>query len=159
MSFPTMWHMRPAKAQINLRIPAVWPEPLLVPWIFCDCQATDWTAFGVSKLNKRLHRLCWVSMTNVIMPHCWKSHVMAHMYLEGGLFLLWRFRGKSIISIKAQLSKNKQCGPELGAISVWSGPALHVKLHTQSALRHRIYILLKNSLCPNLIQGVPDQGM
>ena len=46
MRFPTMWYVRQAKAQISLRIR--WSEPLLVAWIFCDCLATDWTAFGVS---------------------------------------------------------------------------------------------------------------
>ena len=33
----TMWHVWPAKAQISLRICAVWPEPLLVAWIFYEC--------------------------------------------------------------------------------------------------------------------------
>ena len=42
------------------RIRVVWSEPFLVTWIFYDCKATDWTAFGVSKLTKRLHRLVWV---------------------------------------------------------------------------------------------------
>ena len=55
MRFPTMWYVRPANAQTSLRICAVCSEPLLVPWIFYDCQATDWTAFGVSKLKRRLH--------------------------------------------------------------------------------------------------------
>ena len=57
MRFPTMWYVRPAKPQISLRIRAVWPEPLLVAWLFYDCKATDWTAFGVSKLKERLQRL------------------------------------------------------------------------------------------------------
>ena len=52
---PTMWYVRPAKAQISLRI-----QPLLVAWIFCDCLAIDWTPFGVSKLKKGLHRLVWI---------------------------------------------------------------------------------------------------
>ena len=30
MRFPTMWYVQPAKAQISLRICAVWSEPLLV---------------------------------------------------------------------------------------------------------------------------------
>ena len=60
MRFPTMWYVWPAKAQTSLRIRAVWSEPLLVAWIFYDCLATDWTSFGVSKLNRRLHRLVWV---------------------------------------------------------------------------------------------------
>ena len=34
MRFPTLWYTRPAKAQISLRVRAVWSEPLLVPLIF-----------------------------------------------------------------------------------------------------------------------------
>ena len=34
MRFPTMWYVQTAKAQISLRIRAVWSEPLLVAWIF-----------------------------------------------------------------------------------------------------------------------------
>ena len=60
IEFPTMWYVRPAKAQTSLRICAVWSEPLLVAWIFYDCKATDWTSFGVSKLNRRPLRLVWV---------------------------------------------------------------------------------------------------
>ena len=60
MGFPTMWYMRPTKSQISLRIRAGWSEPLLVAWIFYECWATDRASFGVSKLNRRLHRLVWV---------------------------------------------------------------------------------------------------
>ena len=41
MRFPTMWYVRPAKAQTSLRIHAVWSEYLLVALIFYDYQATD----------------------------------------------------------------------------------------------------------------------
>ena len=58
--FPTMWYVWLAKAQTSLRIRAVWPEPLLVTWIFYDCKATEWTPFEVNKLKRRLHRLVWV---------------------------------------------------------------------------------------------------
>ena len=51
MRFPTMWYVWPANAQTSLRIRAVWPEPLLVTWIFYDHKATDRTSFGVSKLK------------------------------------------------------------------------------------------------------------
>ena len=60
MRFPTMWCVRPAKPQISLRIRAVWSEPLLVAWVFYNCEATDWTPFGVSKRKSRRHRLIWV---------------------------------------------------------------------------------------------------
>ena len=43
MRFPSMWYVRPAKAQTSLRICAVWSEPLLVAWIFYNYWATDWT--------------------------------------------------------------------------------------------------------------------
>ena len=42
MRFPTMCCVRPAKAQISLRIRTVWSEPSLVAWIFYDCYVTDW---------------------------------------------------------------------------------------------------------------------
>ena len=60
MGFPTMWYVRPAKPQISLRIRAVWSEPLLVACIFFEGLATDWTAFGDSKLKRMLHGLVWV---------------------------------------------------------------------------------------------------
>ena len=80
MRFPTMWYVRPAKAQTSLRICAVRSEPLLVAWISYDCQATDWTAFGVCKFERRLHRLVWVYTSQ--MPHSWKSDVAAQMCVE-----------------------------------------------------------------------------
>ena len=39
--FPTIWYVRPAKAQISLRIRAVLSEPLLVASIFYECKASD----------------------------------------------------------------------------------------------------------------------
>ena len=47
MRFPTMWYVRPAKAQTSLHIRAVWLEPLLVVLIFYEYLATDQTSFGV----------------------------------------------------------------------------------------------------------------
>ena len=68
MGFPTMMHLRPAKAQTSQHIRAVWSEPLLVAWIFYDCKATDRTAFGISNLKRRLHLLVWVySCQNVTL--------------------------------------------------------------------------------------------
>ena len=60
MRFQTMWYARPAKAQTSMRIRKVWSEPLLAAWIFYEYQTTDLTSFGVSMLNRRLHRLVWV---------------------------------------------------------------------------------------------------
>ena len=111
MRFPTIWYVRPAKAHTSLRICAVWSEPLLVAWIYFNCQATDCTSIRVSKLKSRLHSLIWVytcknatlleimtvlqleflnlkvgftvssESTLVKMPHCWKSHIAAHVHL------------------------------------------------------------------------------
>ena len=58
--FPTMWYVRPAKAQNSLRIREYWSEPLLDAWIFYECKVTDWPSFGVSMLKRRLHRFVWV---------------------------------------------------------------------------------------------------
>ena len=60
MIFPTMWYVRPAKAQTSLCISAVWSEPLQIAWVLYECSATDWTSFGDSKLQRKLHRLVWV---------------------------------------------------------------------------------------------------
>ena len=60
MRFQKIWYVLPAKPQISLRIRAVWSEPLLVACIYYECWANDWTSFGVSKLERRLHRLVWV---------------------------------------------------------------------------------------------------
>ena len=51
MRFPKILYVRPAKPQISLCIHPAWLEPLLVTWIFYECEATDWTSFGVSKLK------------------------------------------------------------------------------------------------------------
>ena len=81
MRFPTMWYVRPAKPQISLRIRAVCSEPLLSAWIFYDCSATNWTLFRVSKLKRGLQTGSSES-TLVKMPHCWKSHVAAHIIMK-----------------------------------------------------------------------------
>ena len=67
MRFPTMWYVRPAKAQTSLRIRAVWSEPLLVACIFYECKSTDWTSFGVSKLKRRLHRLVYTCQNATLL--------------------------------------------------------------------------------------------
>ena len=76
MRFPTIWHVRSAKAQTSLRICADWSEHLLVAWIFY-----------VKLLTK--HYLEFLSLkggctgssesTLVKMSHCWKSHVTAQI--------------------------------------------------------------------------------
>ena len=78
MGFPTMWYVRPAKAQSSLRIRAVWSEALLVPWMVYECQATDCTSFGVSKLKRRLHRLVWVytRQNDTLLEISWHSSII-----------------------------------------------------------------------------------
>ena len=73
MRFPTMWYVRPAKAQTSLRTRAVWSEPLLVAWLFYD----SWLLTE--------HHLEFISIKvssespPVKIPHCWTSHVSAHI--------------------------------------------------------------------------------
>ena len=52
---------------------AVWSQPLLVARIFYDCWATDWTAFGVSKLNRRLCMLVCLFMSKC---HIVGNHIL-----------------------------------------------------------------------------------
>ena len=81
MRFPTMWYVRPAKAQTSLHIRAVWSEPLLVAWISYECKATDWTPFEVSKPKRRLHRLVWVytcQNTKLLKISCRGSNYFSH---------------------------------------------------------------------------------
>ena len=52
MRFPILWYVRPARSQIIQRIRAVGLEPLHVPCIFFECQATELTAFRVFKLKE-----------------------------------------------------------------------------------------------------------
>ena len=61
MRFLTLWYVGPRTAQTSLRIPAVWSEPLLVAWVFYDCDYWVLTEHNlVSALKRRLHRLIWV---------------------------------------------------------------------------------------------------
>ena len=89
MRFPTMWYVRPAKPQISLRICAVWSEPLLVAWVFYDCQATDWTPFGVSKHKRRLSRLVRVRTCQnaTLLEISCTGSVMIHVRLFYSLVL------------------------------------------------------------------------
>ena len=109
MRFPTMWYVRSANAQTSLRICAVWSESLLVAWIFYKYQATDRTLLGVSKLKRRLHRLVWV-YTCKNLPHCWKSHVAAHVeyayvfQICGSRGVTTDWRGNTVIKVHT-------CGP------------------------------------------------
>ena len=97
MRLPTMWNVRPAKAQISLRIRAVWSEHLHVSWTFYDSPASyrllTKHQFAFPKLKRRLHGLVWVYPCQT--PHCWKLHVVTHLLLWS---LVWtNTRGFGII--------------------------------------------------------------
>ena len=79
MGFQTIWYVRPAKPQISLRIRAVWSDPLLVAWIFYECYL-EFLCFKEGCTGSS-------ESTLVKMPHCWKSHVTAHLLLD--LLLVW----------------------------------------------------------------------
>ena len=60
--FSDLWKKISKKNKKKLEpcVCAGWSEPLLVAWIFYECQVIDRTSFGVFKLKRRLHRLVWV---------------------------------------------------------------------------------------------------
>ena len=70
MRFPTMWDVRPAKAQIRLCIPfasrLIMTVKLLTEHHF-DCVSLNGACTGSSESKL------------VNMPHCWKSHVAAQI--------------------------------------------------------------------------------
>ena len=76
MRFPTMWYVRPAKPQISLHIP--------------DQSLSKSLEYSMSIELLTEHHFKFLSLKggykgssesiHVIMPHCWKSHVTAHMY-------------------------------------------------------------------------------
>ena len=94
MRFPTMWYVRPAKPQISLRIHTVWSEPLLVAWVFYDCNATNWTPFGVSKLKRGLQRLVRVytcQNVKLLEISCCGSNVyIAVFHITGNELFFWQ---------------------------------------------------------------------
>ena len=91
MRFPTMWYVRPAKAQTSLHIRAVWSEPLLVAWIFYDCKATDWTPFGVYKLKRIETAQAWLSL------HLSKCHIVGNHMSRLILINFLRYRTGCIL--------------------------------------------------------------
>ena len=76
--FPTMWYVQPAKAQTSLRICTVWSEPLLVAWIFFYSKSTYWTLI-LEFLSLKGGCTGSSESTDVKMPHCGKSHVLAQL--------------------------------------------------------------------------------
>ena len=82
MRFPTMRYMRPTKPHISLRIRALWSAQ-------SDQSISESLAYSMSvKLLPELHvefpslkggSTCSSGSTLIQMPHCWKSHVAAHL--------------------------------------------------------------------------------
>ena len=75
--FPTMWYVRPAKAQTSLRIRAVWSELLLVAWII---KLLIEQHLEFLSLKGGCTGSCESSL--VTMPHCWESTVTTHFICE-----------------------------------------------------------------------------
>ena len=102
MRFPTIWYVRPAKAQTSLRIRADWSEPLLVAWLSYECSATDWKSFRVSKLNRRLHRLVWVytcQNATLLEITCHGSYVKCKLWFTSVHTCLWNVPGVLVSSM------------------------------------------------------------
>ena len=94
MRFPTIWYVWRAKAQISLRICAVWSESLLVAWIFYGSQATDWTSFVVSKLKEMLYlhlSKCPIVGNHMsrLIWHCVPSEMAYRSLIEITFFIKW----------------------------------------------------------------------
>ena len=86
---------------------AAWSEPLLVAWVLYDCEATDWTPFGVSKLKRRLQRLVRV-YTQVKMSNCWKSHAAAYFILTSRRSCFLKRTADRLVSAMVYLKKKKK---------------------------------------------------
>ena len=79
MRFPTMWYVRPAKAQTSLCMRTVCPEPL----------QSQYSMTVKLHVLAEQHLKClsliggctsWSESMLVKMPHCWKSYVTAHLF-------------------------------------------------------------------------------
>ena len=77
MRFPTMWSVRPARAQTSLRIQS--DQSL--------CWSLEYSMNTKLLIKHPLEHLSlkgevtgWSESTLVKMPHCWKSHVAAHIF-------------------------------------------------------------------------------
>ena len=79
MRFPAIWHVRPAKAQTSLRIPTVRSEHL--PSLEYSMSVKRLTEHLLEVLSLKGGCTCSSESTLVKVPHCWNSHVTAHIYL------------------------------------------------------------------------------
>ena len=85
MRFPTMWYVRPAKPQISLRI-------RLCLSLEYSMSVKLLTEHHLEFLSLKGGCTGWSESTLVKMPHCWKSHVTAHLCF--GLKKGWRKQTK-----------------------------------------------------------------
>ena len=86
MRFPTMWYVRPAKAQTGLRIRAACSEPLLVVEYSMTVKLLVEQPLEFLSLKIGCRGLS--ESTLVKMPHCTKSHAEAQMHLIAIRFAL-----------------------------------------------------------------------
>ena len=86
MKFSTTWYRRPAKAQIRLRIRAVWSEPLLIAWIIYNSLATDLTAFRVSSLKGGC---TGSSESTLVKCHIAGNHMSRIIYHKNHFLMCW----------------------------------------------------------------------
>ena len=82
MKVPIMWHVRPAKAQISLRIRAVRSEHMLVAAVEYSMSVTLLAEQHLELLSFKAGYTGSSESTFVKMLICWKPHVAAHMLLH-----------------------------------------------------------------------------
>ena len=80
MRFPTMWYVRPAKAQTSLRICAVWSEPCSLLEYSMSVKLLTKHPLEVLSLKTSCRGLS--ESTLLKMLHCWKSHVTVHLHVS-----------------------------------------------------------------------------
>ena len=75
MRFPTMWYVRLAKPQSDQSLCMLFENSMIVKLL-----TEHHHDLGASKLNMRLQR--FGESTHFKMPHCWKSHALAHVIFK-----------------------------------------------------------------------------
>ena len=77
MGFPTMWYVRPVKAQTSLRIAQ--SDQSLCWWLEYSMTVKLLTEHHLELLSFKGYCTGSTESTLANMSHCWKSHVAAHM--------------------------------------------------------------------------------
>ena len=146
MRFSRMWYVWPAKAQTSLRICAVWPEPLLVAWIFyysvkllTEQNLENLSLTGAcpglseSTLVKMLH--CWKNLMSRLI--CCYLSTPCRKFQHSGLQI--RVRTRKLFFLF--LNQNICCGYSKES-SQWDGPFEHPK-HTFKLMGKKIITILR----------------